>query len=112
MIVKLTKMTSILFAGAAAAAIAAAPAAIADPPPPLPTLTARHARPQLVLRGPVPRSRVDLVRRPVLAAPQPVFPVARSLRPGLAVPLLVFLATRAQAFRPRRLRNLIATSAR
>src|SRR4029077_3938883 len=36
MIVKLTKMTSILFAGAAAAAIAAAPVVGADPPPPPP----------------------------------------------------------------------------
>jgi hypothetical protein len=34
MIVKLTKMTPILFAGAAAAAIAAAPVAGAQPPPP------------------------------------------------------------------------------
>ena len=34
MIVKLTKMTPILFAGAAAAAIAAAPIAAGEPPPP------------------------------------------------------------------------------
>ena len=34
MIVKLTKMTPLLFAGAAAAAIAAAPVAGAQPPPP------------------------------------------------------------------------------
>ena len=66
---------------------------------------ARHARPQPVLRAPVPRSRVDPARRPVTATPQPVFPAARGLRPGLAVGLLVFLAGRAQAFQPRRLRN-------
>ena len=67
---------------------------------------ARRARPQPVLRAPVPRFRVDLARRLALTATsQPVFPAARGLRPGLAVGLLVFLAGRAQAFQPRRLRN-------
>jgi hypothetical protein len=38
MIMQLSKMTPILFAGAAAAAIAAAPIASAEPPPPPPCL--------------------------------------------------------------------------
>ena len=75
-------------------------------------LMTRRARPQPVLTAPVPRSRVDLVRRPALAAPQLVSPVARLLWPGLAVLLLVFLAMRAHSFHPRRLRKPVTYALR
>ena len=71
---KLTKMTPLLFAGAAAAAIAAAPVAGAQPAAPsavLSTPTARRAR------APEPL---------VPAAPQSPFQADRLVRPGLKVP--------------------------